>query len=65
MPAPEFLDARDARDRLLARRAVSVSAAGLALTGLAELGDFEKREANGARDALRLIDALASGVDRS
>ena len=37
MPAPEFLDARDARDRRLARRAVSVSAAGLAATGLAEL----------------------------
>ena len=27
-------------------------------------GDFEKGEANGARDALRLIEALASGVDR-
>jgi cation diffusion facilitator family transporter len=37
VPASEFLDARDARDRRLARRAVSVSAAGLALTGLAEL----------------------------
>jgi hypothetical protein len=27
-------------------------------------GDFEKGEANGARDALRLIEALVSGVDR-
>jgi len=27
-------------------------------------GDFEKGEANGARDALRLIDALVDFIDR-
>jgi hypothetical protein len=27
-------------------------------------GDLEKGEANGARDALRLIDALVRGLDR-
>jgi len=27
-------------------------------------GDFEKGEANGARDALRLIDALVGVIDR-
>jgi uridine phosphorylase len=27
-------------------------------------GDFEKGEANGARDALRLIDALVNFIDR-
>jgi cation diffusion facilitator family transporter len=36
-PTPLLVDARDVADRRLAARAVSVSAAGLALTGLAEL----------------------------
>jgi cation diffusion facilitator family transporter len=37
LSAPAVVDARDARDRRLAKQAVSFSAAGLALTGLAEL----------------------------